>query len=78
MRDSVTLLRIQLDDEMLLDGHIDIFSNRNSGDLGGHAVCVILNPLGNCTEAVVLNIVLYLLHRLTLVTQGNDHARLHR
>src|SRR5687768_4449551 len=44
-RSWVSLLRIQLDDELFLHGQIDLFARRDRADLGRHALRVELQPL---------------------------------
>ena len=71
------LLRVQLDDEVLLDGEVDVITSRNTDDLCDLVVCIVLKPLGCGTRAVCLNICLDLFKTTAALFKGNNHAGLY-
>ena len=71
------LLGVQLDDEALLDGEVDVIACGHCDDLCDHVVCVVLKPLGCGTGAVCLNIGLDLIKTAAALFQSNDHAGLY-
>ena len=50
------LLGVQLDDETLFNGQINIFSGGNCDNFADHVVCVKLKPLGNYMVCVGLKV----------------------
>ena len=72
------LLGIQLDDEVLLDGQVDIALLGHAHDLGHQVVPVILQPLGRLTESIGFHILLQLLQVPAALGDGDHHAGLHQ
>ena len=73
---SNVLPRIQLDDEVLFDGQIDIFSRGERRYLCYHIVGVVLKPLRAGTESVGLDVCFYLLEAAAGILQADHHAGL--
>ena len=71
------LLRVQLDDEVLLDGEVYVITSRNTNDLCDLVVCIVLKPLGCGTRAVCLNVCLDLFKTTAALFKGNNHAGLY-
>ena len=71
------LLGVQLDDETLFDGQIDIFSGGNSDDFADHVVRVEVKPLGDDVVRVCLEIDLEALDAAAALFECDDHAGLH-
>ena len=55
------LLGVQLDDEVLLNGQVDVLLLGYADDLGGGIVPIEVQPLGGLPEGVGLQILLELL-----------------
>ncbi len=68
------LLGVQLDDEVLLDGKVDILFKGNSNDLRAEGIRIVLKPLGSLAEGVGLDIVLYLIEALARILERYRHA----
>ena len=68
------LLGVQLDDEVLFDGHVDVLSGGGGNDLADHVGGVKLQPLGDHVIGVGLQIVLEALDPTAGLLEGDDHA----
>ena len=71
------LLGVQLDDETLFDGQINVLSGGNCDNFADHVVCVKLKPLGNHMVCVGLEVHLEALDAATGLLESDDHAGLH-
>ena len=70
------LLGVQLDDEVLFDGQIDILSGGSGNNLANHIGGIEVEPLGDHVIGVGLEIELEALDAAAGLLQGDHHAGL--